>query len=233
MGFASETGQEFIAHLSDRCTIRFMTNRHFKAGISREQPSFLPPCMDDYVGRNNPVRAIDAYVDGLDLEKLGFGYPGSEGGAGQPPYDPAHLLQLYLYGYQHRIRSSRGLEREAGRNVEVMWLVRGLAPGYRTIANFRKDNWAAFKAANREFMVLIRDLGLVSGTLVAIDGAFFHGDASKASIKTQKRLADQLAAIDRDIEAYSSEVEANDAEEAARSPAADGGGRAGEDVAQK
>jgi transposase len=209
-----------------------MTNRHFKAGISREQPSFLPPCMDDYVGRNNPVRAIDAYVDGLDLEKLGFGYPGSEGGAGQPPYDPADLLKLYLYGYQHRIRSSRGLEREAGRNVEVMWLVRGLGPGYRTIANFRKDNWAAFKAVNRDFVVLARELGLVSGERVAIDGAFFDGNASKASIQTRRKLAERLAEIDREIEAYGAAVEANDRVEAEDTPAGGDNG-SGEDLTQR
>jgi transposase len=117
-----------------------MTNRDFKTGISRDQPSFLPPRVEDYVGRDNPVRAIDAYVDALDLRTLGFEHLGSGGGAGQPPYHPADLLKLYLYGYLHRIRSSRGLEREATRNLELIWLLKRLAPGYRTIANFRKDN---------------------------------------------------------------------------------------------
>ena len=99
-----------------------MTNRTFKAGVNRDQPSFLPPCLDDYVGPDHPVRAIDAYVDALDLEELGFRHPGSDGGAGQPPYHPGDLLKLYLYGYLHRVRSSRGLEQEARRNVELMWL---------------------------------------------------------------------------------------------------------------
>jgi transposase len=204
-----------------------MTNRNFKAGISREQPSFLPPRVEDYVGRDNPVRAIDVYVDTLDLDKLGFRYPGSGGGAGQPAYDPADLLKLYLYGYQHRIRSSRGLEREARRNVELIWLLKGLAPGYRTIANFRKDNWTAFKEANRDFVVLARELGLVGGELVAIDGAFFDGNASKASIKTRRRLAERLAEIDREIEAYGAALETNDKVEAEHPPA--GGG----DIAQE
>jgi len=211
-----------------------MTNRRFKAGLSREQPSFLPPRVEDYVARDNPVRAIDAYVEALDLKKLGFREPGSDGGTGQPPYDPADLLKLYLYGYLHRVRSSRGLEREAGRNLELIWLLRGLAPGYRTIAGFRKDNWAALKAANRDFVLVARELGLVGGELVAIDGAFFDGNASKGSIKTRRKLAERLAEIDREIEAYGTALEANDAAEGERSPAGrDDDGRGGEDVAQK
>jgi len=211
-----------------------MTNRDFKFGASREQASFLPPRMDDYVGKDNPVRAIDAFVEAIDIVGLGFHDPGCGGGAGQPPYDPRDLLKLYLYGYQHRIRSSRRLECEARRNIEVMWLLHGLAPGYRTIANFRKDNWVAFKAANRDFVLLARELGLVGGQRVAIDGAFFDGNASKGSIKTARKLAKQLAAIDREIEAYGAALESNDRAEAEHSPAGrEGGGDAGEDVAQK
>jgi transposase len=209
-----------------------MTNRIFKTGVSREQPSFLPPRVEDYVEKDNPVRAIDAYVKVLDLEKLGFRYPGSGGGSGQPPYAPADLLKLYLYGYLYRIRSSRALEREIRRNVELMWLLRGLAPGYRTIADFRKDNWAAFKRANRDFVLLLRELGLVGGERVAIDGAFFDGNASKASIKTRGKLVKQLAAIDREIEAYSAALEANDRAEAEHS-APDGGDADKDDVAHK
>jgi len=100
-----------------------MTNRAFKAGVSRNQPSFLPPSVEDYVGPDNPVRAIDAYVGALDLVQLGFGHAGSVGGgAGQPPYDPSDLLKLYLYGYINRVRSSRRLEQEARRNLELIWM---------------------------------------------------------------------------------------------------------------
>jgi transposase len=212
------------------CTIRLMTNRTFKCGPSREQASFLPPRVEDYVAAGNAVRAIEAYVMALDLEKLGFRHAGTFGGAGQPPYDPADLLKLYIYGYLNRIRSSRCLEREARRNLELIWLLKGLAPGYRTIANFRQDNWAALKAANRDFVLLARELELVNGELVAIDGTFFHGDASKASITTQKKLVKQLEALDRDIEAYEAALKANDAAEAAR-PAADEAGS--EDVSRK
>ena len=150
-----------------------MANRMFKSGVSRDEASFLPPRVEDYVGSDNPVRAIEAFVAALDLGKLGFRHAGSEGGAGQPPYDPADLLKLYLYGYINRIRSSRALEREAGRNLELIWLMRHLVPGYRTIANFRRNNWTALKATNREFVLLVRELGLVGGEVVAIDGAFF------------------------------------------------------------
>jgi transposase len=207
-----------------------MMNRTYKIGHSRDQASLLPPCLEDYVSRDNPVRAIEAYVDSLDLNELGFRDLGSDGGAGQPPYDPGDLLRLYLYGYLHQVRSSRRLEREARRNVELMWLLRGLAPGYRTIANFRKDSASGLKAANRDFVLLARSLDLLGGTLVAIDGAFFHGDASKASILTKKRLQEQMAALDRSIAEYSAALDANDQAEAAGSPEKP---PSGEDIAQR
>jgi len=212
-----------------------MTNRTYKTGVCREQLSLLPPRVEDYVGPDNPVRAIEVYVCALDLAKLGFRHTEPGSGVGQPSYHPADLLKAYLYGYLNRVRSSRRLEQEAQRNLELIWLLKGLTPGYRTIADFRKNNWAALKAANRDFVLLVRELNLVSGELVAIDGAFFHGDASKASIKTRKRLAEQLAAVERDIEAYGSALEANDATEEAHSPGSgDGGGNGdGSAVADK
>jgi transposase len=195
-----------------------MTNRPFKTGESRHQPSLLPPRIEDYVGPNNPVRAIESFVCVLDLAKLGFRHADRSAEAmGQPPYDPADLLKLYLYGYINQVRSSRRLEREASRNLELIWLLRNLRPGYRTIANFRKENWAALKAVNRGFVLVVRELGLVGGTVVAIDGSFFHGDASKASIFTRKRLAEQIARLDLEIEAYGRSIEDNDAAEASAS----------------
>ena len=179
-----------------------MMNRTFKNGESREQPSLLPPRIEDYVGPDNPVRAIDSFVRALDLAKLRFRHAEHIVGAGQPPYDPSDLLKLYLYGYINRIRSSRRLEREAGRNLELIWLLRNLKPGYRTIAKFRKENWAALKAVNRSFVLLMRELDLIGGTLVAVDGALFHGNASKGSIFTQGKLAKQIAELDKEIEAY-------------------------------
>jgi transposase len=209
----------------------------FKSGVSREQPSLLPPRIEDYVGPDNPVRAIDAFGDAVDLDRMGFRQPGSSGGRGQPPYDPRDLLKLFLYGYTNRVRSSRNLEREAIRNLELIWLLKGLQPGYRTIAKFRSENWAALKALCRDFVVMMRELGLVGGERVAIDGAFFDGNASKASIKTRKTIAKRLAAIEADIEAYGAAVkandEANDRAEATRPPSEPDGGGGGEDVAQK
>lgn len=213
-----------------------MTNRTFKAGESREQTCLLPPRIEDYVGPDNPVRAIESFVAALDLAKLGFRH--AERGAdeaGQPPYDPADLLKLYLYGYINQVRSSRRLEREACRNLELIWLLRNLRPGYRTIANFRKENWQALKAANRSFVLLARELGLIGGSIVAIDGSFFHGDASKASIFTRKRLAEQIAKLDQEIEAYGRSLRDNDAAEAkdrtkdrADGPASGGRGEGGD-----
>ena len=199
-----------------------MTNRTFKTGESRDQANLLPPRIEDYVGPDNPVRAIESFVCALDLAKLGFRHAdrGAEG-MGQPPYDPADLLKLYLYGYINQVRSSRRLEREACRNLELIWLLKNLRPGYRTIANFRKENWKALKATNRGFVLLARELGLVGGAVVAIDGSFFHGDASKASIFTRKRLGAQIAKLDQEIEAYGKSLEDNDAAEA-RSPRKDG-----------
>jgi transposase len=213
-----------------------MTNHAFKTGESRDQVSLLPPRIEDYVGPDNPVRAIESFVCALDLAKLGFRH--AERGAeamGQPPYDPADLLKLYLYGYINQVRSSRRLEREACRNLELIWLLKNLRPGYRTIANFRKENWKALKATNRGFVLLLRELELVGGAVVAIDGSFFHGDASKASIFTRKRLADQIARLDLEIEAYGRSIDDNDATEAnepkkdrADGPDAGGGGDGGD-----
>ena len=213
-----------------------MTNRTFKTGESRDQGSLLPARIEDYVGPDNPVRAIESFVCALDLAKLEFRH--ADRGAeevGQPPYDPADLLKLYLYGYINQIRSSRRLEREAHRNLELIWLLRELKPGYRTIANFRKENWQALKALNRSFVLLVRELGLVGGTVVAIDGSFFHGDASKASILTRKRLAEQIAKLDSEIDAYGKSLEDNDAAEARHraDDHGDGGGEGGGDLGAK
>jgi transposase len=205
-----------------------MTNHAFKSGERREQPSLLPARVEDYVGPDNPVRAIESFVCALDLAKLGFRHADRGVEVGQPPYDPADLLKLYLYGYINQVRSSRRLDREACRNLEMIWLLKNLKPGYRTIANFRKENWKALKAVNRSFVLLVREIGLVGGTVVAIDGSFFHGDASKASIFTRKRLAEQVANLDREIEAYGKSLEDNDAAEASHRGDGHGDGGGGD-----
>src|SRR5690242_1026206 len=212
-----------------------MTNRTFKSGESREQACLLPARIEDYVEPDNPVRAIDSFVGMLDLAKLGFRHAKGGVGAGQPPYDPSDLLKLYLYGYINRVRSSRRLERYAGCNLEVMWLLKNLKPGYRTIAKFRKENWAALKAANQNFVLLMRELDLIGGSRVAVDGALFHGNASKDSIFTKSRLEKQIAHLDKEIEAYGRSLDTNDAEEAKQRTGGPGDGSTGDggDVGEK
>lgn len=171
----------------------------------------LPPCVDEYVNPNNPVRAIDAYVDTLDLQALGFKNTQPVISAGQPAYDPAALLKLYLHGYLQGIRSSRKLEREANRNLEVMWLLEGLQPTYKTIADFRKVNGAALKAANRDFLLLCKELALFGGEQAAVDGSFFKADASKTGIYTEDKLNKQLDYLDKKIADYQQALAEQDA----------------------
>ena len=156
-----------------------MMNRRYKSGTAREQISLLPPRIEDYVSPDALVRAIDAYVDTLDLTELGFRYTdgGHAKGNGQPPYDPRDHLKLYLYGYLNKVRSSRCLERETQRNLEVIWMLGGLKPSYKTIADFRKDNGEPLKAVNKDFVLLCRELNLYGGNKGAINGSFFHGNA--------------------------------------------------------
>jgi transposase len=127
----------------------------YKARACRERAMLLPPRIDDYVAADNAVRAIEAYVDSLDMIKLGFRHAERVVVAGQPPYDPADLLKLYLYGYLNQVRSSRRLEREAGRNIELMWLLGTLVPCYRTIAKFRAENAAPLRQVNRDFVLIL------------------------------------------------------------------------------
>lgn len=143
------------------------------AGRDRTQTVLLPEVLDDFVGPENPVRFLDAFVAQLDLAGLGF-QRAVPAGTGRPGYDPGDLLRLYLYGYLHRIRSSRRLERESHRNLELMWLLRRLTPDFKTIADFRRDHPEALKGVCREFILLCRRLELFGGELLAIDGSKFR-----------------------------------------------------------
>ena len=189
-----------------------MPERRYREVQSRSQVMLLPPCMDDYVSEHNPVRAIDAFVDTLDLQALGFRHTEEHCGAGQPAYDPGLLLKLYLYGYQHRVRSSRRLEAETHRNLEVIWLCQGAKPSYKTIADFRKDNLAALRATNREFALLCRELSLLGDSRVAIDGTFLKANANPGSIHTKARLERELKKLDERIAAYHRQLDEADAE---------------------
>ena len=146
--------------------------KRFVEGTDRQQSTLFPAVLDEYVGEDNPVRAIDVFVDGLDLAKLGFGGVAPLA-TGRPAYHPASLLKIYIYGYFNRVQSSRRLERECQRNVELVWLTGHLMPDFKTIADFRKDNGEAIRKVCRAFVLLCRRLGLLGEARVAIDGSKF------------------------------------------------------------
>jgi transposase len=179
----------------------------------RAQETFLPSRLEDYVTDDNPVRVIDVFVGGLDLTKLGFEGMCPEP-TGRPAYHPSTLLKIYLYGYLNRIQSSRRLEREIQRNVELMWLTGRLAPDFKTIANFRKDNGPAIRGVCRQFIVLCRQLNLFSEAVVAVDGSKFKAvnnrDRNYTSAKVQKRMEHIEASITR----YLSALDTADQEDA-------------------
>jgi transposase len=179
------------------------------AGADRTQAVLLPEILDDYVGADNPVRFLDAFVGQLDLAALGF-QRAVPADTGRPGYDPGDLLRLYLYGYLHRIRSSRRLEQETHRNVELMWLLRRLRPDFKTIADFRRDHPAALKGVGREFVLLCRRLDLFGGELLAIDGSKFRAVNARDRSYTPARVAKLQRDIERTITRYLRELERED-----------------------
>jgi len=182
---------------------------NYKQGLNRNQQLLFPPSLNEYVDENNPVRAIDSYVDSIDLATLGV-FTSSGGSDGQPAYHPALLLKIYLYGYLNSIRSSRKLERELKRNVEMMWLCAGLTPGYKTIANFRKDNPSVLKQLFRDFVMLCRSVDLIDGAVVAIDGAFLRANASKNQLISEKMTRKDMESVEEKITEYLSSLEYSD-----------------------
>jgi transposase len=189
------------------------------SGLSRDQLALFPTTLNDAVGIHHPVRVIDRFVDDLDLAGMGFSKVEAEV-MGRPPYAPGDLLKLYLYGYVNRVRSSRGLEREAGRNVEVMWLVHGLTPAFKTIADFRKDHPRAIVEVCREFIRFCRELSLVGGELIAIDGTKIEAVASRKQVITPKSVEKTTAALDRKIAAHLAAMDEADRQEETDSAAA-------------
>ena len=183
------------------------------AGTDRTQAVLLPDVLDDYVSLDNPVRFLDAFVAQLDLGALGF-QRSVPADTGRPGYDPGDLLRLYLYGYLHRIRSSRRLEQETHRNVELMWLLRGLRPDFKTIADFRRDHAEALKGVCREFILLCKRLDLFGGELLAIDGSKFRAVNARDRSYTAARLAKLQGDIERTIARYLRELERQDEAEA-------------------
>jgi transposase len=185
--------------------------RHLE-GESRQQGSLLPDTLDDYVADDHPVRVIDAFIDSLDLIEMGFSKASTKT-TGRKPYNPADLLKLYVYGYLNQLRSSRRLEKECQRNLEVIWLMKRLAPDFKTIADFRKDNAAGIKKACQAFIQFCRQADLLTGRLVAIDGSKFRAAASKDRAMTRKQLREQRKRIDRLVELYLSQLDKADGDD--------------------
>jgi transposase len=194
----------------------------YKSGVDRGQQVMFPATVDEYVSADNPVRVIDAFVDGLDLAKLGFerAVPAREG---TPGYDPRDLLKVFIYGYLNKTRSSRRLERETHRNLEVIWLVRCLRPDHKTIAEFRRKHVKALKQVGREFVLLCKKLDLFSAQLVFVDGSKLRAVNSKDRNFTVPKLQILLARIDANIERYLAAVEAQDTQEKEQPGATDPG----------
>jgi transposase len=181
----------------------------FVTGADRYQGTMFPERLEELVTEDNPVRVIDIFVDQLDLGQLGFGGVNSKL-TGRPAYHPAMLLKLYVYGYLNRVQSSRRLERECQRNIEVMWLTGRLAPDFKTIADFRKDNGPAIRKVCREFVVLCGRAGLLAATTVAIDGSKFKAVNSRDRNFTKTKVKKRLEQIETSIERYLSQLETAD-----------------------
>ncbi|HEY2597899.1 MAG TPA: IS1182 family transposase [Candidatus Dormibacteraeota bacterium] len=184
----------------------------FVEGEDRRQGVLLPEYLDDYVSEENPVRVIDVFVDELDLAALGFAGVVPEA-TGRPAYHPAVMLKIYVYGYINQIASSRRLEREAQRNVEMMWLVQRLAPDFKTIADFRKDNGPAIRAACRQFIALCRRLDLFTHAVAAIDGSKFKAVNTRDKNFTRAKLKKRMEQVEASIERYISALETADRQE--------------------
>jgi len=183
--------------------------KRFVEGASRNQSTLFPESLDDYVGEDNPVRVIDVFVDELDLGSLGFSGVKPHL-TGRPAYHPAILLKLYIYGYLNRIQSSRRLERESQRNVEVMWLTGRLMPDFKTIADFRKDNGKAIRSVCREFVVLCRNLNLFADAVVAIDGSKFKAVNAREKNFTQAKMKRRLKQVEESIDRYFKQLDTID-----------------------
>ena len=182
------------------------------AGHDRFQTLLLPERLDDYVGPENPVRFIEAFVDGLDLTAAGF-HRVSAKRTGRPGYDPADLLKLYIYGYLNRVRSSRRLEAETHRNIEVIWLLRHLKPDYKTIADFRRDNRKAFRPVFRQFVLLCRQLDLFGRELLAVDGTRIKAVNNKDRNFTRASLTKFIELADAKLDDYLQRLDQSDAAE--------------------
>jgi transposase len=186
--------------------------KRFVDGVDRGQSTLLPECLEDWVNEDNPVRVIDVFVDELDLAELGFDGVDAKA-TGRPSYHPSVLLKLYIYGYLNRVQSSRRLEREAGRNVEVMWLIGRLVPDHKTIADFRKDNGRAIRQVCARFVALCRTMGLLTEASVAVDGSKFKAVNNRDKNFTRAKMERRLAQIEESVARYLHQLDSADRQE--------------------
>ena len=186
--------------------------KRFVEGADRGQSTLFPECLDDWIDEDNPVRVIDVFVDELDLGALDFGGVDPKA-TGRPSYHPSILLKLYVYGYLNRVQSSRRLEREAGRNVEVMWLTGRLVPDHKTIADFRKDNGRAIRQVCSRFVVLCRTMGLFAEAGVAIDGSKFKAVNNRDKNFTRAKMQRRMAQIEESVARYLHQLDSADRQE--------------------
>src|SRR5215472_10082440 len=186
--------------------------KRFVEGQDRSQLILLPDCLDDYVGEDNPVRIVDAFIDELDLAVLGFAGVVPEA-TGRPSYHPVTLLKIYLYGYLNRVQSSRRLEREAGRNVELMWLLIRLVPDHKTVADFRKDNGSAIRKVCARFVELCREIGLLAKASVAIDGSKFKAVNNRDRNFTRAKVERRRVQLEESVARYLSQLDTADRQE--------------------
>src|SRR5262247_1613044 len=193
--------------------------RRFVEGTDRGQSTLFPECLGDWIGEDNPVRVIDVFVDELDLAELGFNGVEPEV-TGRPSYHPSVLLKLYIYGYLNRVQSSRRLEREAGRNVEVMWLTSRLVPDHKTIADFRKDSGPAIKQVCVQFVELCRLMGLLTKASVAIDGSKFKAVNTRDKNFTRGKVERRRAQLEKSVARYLAQLDTADLQEPSEALAA-------------
>ena len=186
--------------------------KRFIEGTDRGQSTLFPECLEDWIDENNPVRVIDVFVDELDLGELSFDGIAPEP-TGRPSYHPAVLLKLYIYGYLNRVQSSRRLEREAGRNVEVMWLTGRLSPDHKTIADFRKDNGGAIRKVCAQFIMLCRRLDLFANAIAVIDGSKFKAVNNRDRNFTRAKMERRLAQIEESVARYLHQLDSADRQE--------------------
>ena len=187
--------------------------RRYKTGVNRQQAQLVGYELEDFLDNDNPVRAINAFVDSLNLKQLGFTNTLAHSGSGQPAYSPNTMLKLFLYGYRNGICSTRKLARECKRNVEVMWLLDKLSPEYRTIGAFRACNAKAIREVHKQFIGLCNYMGLLSEDRVSVDGSHFKGNVSSKSFRTTKGLNKRNAKIEQEIDEWNKQIEQTDARE--------------------